>query len=62
MSMKKNGKYEMVKEFTSVDELLEYTMKTYKGYTYYYKAKSYKIVDGNKVYSPFGGIKSIKSK
>ena len=62
MSTKKNGKYDMVKEFTSEEELLEFTSKTKKGKTYYYKVRSYRVVSESKVYSPFSSIKSIKSK
>ena len=58
---KKKGKYTKVKELTSESELV-YNNKTKKGTTYYYKVRSYKMVDGNRVYSPFSSIKSIKSK
>ena len=57
----KNGKYELVKELKSSDEL-SFDNKTKKGTTYYYKVRSYKVVDGSKVYSPYSSIKSIKSK
>ena len=58
---KKKGKYTKVKELTSESELV-YNNKTKKGTTYYYKVRSYKMVDGEKVYSPYSSIKSIKSK
>ena len=45
------------------DEILElFNNTTKKGYTYYYKVRSYILVNEKKVYSPFSGIKSIKSK
>ncbi len=62
MSMSKNEGYQKVKEFTTSEELMKYTMKTYSGFTYYFKVRSYKKVDGKPVYSPFSSIKSIKSK
>ena len=62
MATSKSGKYTTIKEFTSEDELLEYTTKTKKGTTYYFKVRSYKVVDSKKVYSPYSSIKSITSK
>ncbi len=44
----------------TTDLVLENATK--KGKTYYYKVRSYKLVDGKKVYSPYSGIKKIKSK
>lgn len=35
---------------------------TKKGKTYYYKVRSYIIIEDKKVYSPYSGIKKIKSK
>ena len=58
---KKNGKYKNVKTLTSEEELV-YKNGTKKGTTYYYKVRSYKMVDGKKVYSDYSSIKSIKSK
>ena len=54
---KKKG-YKLQGEVT--DLVLENTTK--KGKTYYYKVRSYKLVDGKKVYSSYIKIKSIKSK
>ena len=58
----KKGKYKLIKEFTTEDELLEYVNSTKKGTTYYYKVRSYRVVDENKVYSSYSSIKSIRSK
>ena len=57
---KKKGKYTIVKDLTS--DILIYNNGTKKGKTYYYKVRSYKMVNSKKVYSPFSSIKSIKSK
>jgi fibronectin type 3 domain-containing protein len=61
-STSKNGKYKLVKTLIDIDGIYIYNDKTTKGYYYYYKVRSYKIVNGNKVYSAYSGIKSIKSK
>ena len=61
-STKKSGKYSLLHEFSSEEELLEYTQKTKKGITYYYKVRSFKVVDVSRVYSPYSKVKSIKSK
>ena len=37
-------------------------MKSKKGVTYYSKVRSYTVVNGKKVYSPYSSIKSITSK
>ena len=60
---KKNGKYSKIKEFSSEVELLEYVNKTKKGKTYYYKVRSFALdAKGNRIYSPYSKVKSIKSK
>ena len=58
---KKNGKYTLVKSLLS-ESSLTFNNSTKKGTTYYYKVRAYKIVNDKKVYSPFSGIKYIKSK
>ena len=58
----KNGKYTLVKAFTSEDELLEFNDSTKSKTTYYYKVRSYKLKGTSRVYSDFSGIKNIKSK
>ena len=40
----------------------EFVDNNKKGYTYYYKVRSYKVVDNAKVYSSFSDIKKIISK
>ena len=57
----KNKKFSLVKSLTSSDELT-FDNGTKKGKTYYYKVRSYKIVDGKKVYSPYSSVMKIKSK
>ena len=57
----KNSKYKMIKDVENLDELT-FDNSTKKGYTYYYRVRSYKVVDGVRVYSPLSGYKAIKSK
>ncbi len=57
----KNSKYKMIKDVENLDELT-FDNSTKKGYTYYYRVRSYKVVDGVRVYSPLSGYKKIRSK
>jgi hypothetical protein len=57
----KTGKYATVKVLTSAMDLT-FLNGTGSGKTYYYKIRSYKIVNGTKVYSDYTSIKSIKAK
>ena len=57
----KNGTYEMIKDIKN-ESNPEFVDTTKKGYTYYYKVRSYKVVDNAKVYSSFSDIKRIVSK
>ena len=57
----KTGKYTLLKEFTSSDELV-FNDTTKKGTTYTYKVRSFRNVDGKRIYSPFSKIKKIVSK
>ena len=59
-SLYKNGTYSKIK--TIKDDNLSFNNSTKKGYTYYYKVRSYMIINNKKVYSPYSKIKSIKSK
>ncbi len=61
-STSRRGKYSLIKEFTTEDELLQYINNTTKGRTYYYKVRSYKIVNESRVYSAYSSIKNIRSK
>ena len=58
----RRGKYSLIKEFTTEDELLQYINNTTKGRIYYYKVRSYKKVNETKVYSSYSSIKYIRSK
>ena len=60
-STSKSGKYTSIKTITDINKL-SFDNTTKKGTTYYYKVRSYKVVDSKKVYSDYSGIKSIKSK
>ncbi len=61
-SIYSNKKFSLVKSFTKEDELLEFVNSTTKGKKYYYKVRSYKVVDDTKVYSNYSSVKNIKSK
>ena len=58
----KKGKYSKIATLLSEEELLSYIDKTKKGKTYYYKVRAYKVINESRVYGPYTGIKSIKSK
>ena len=58
----KKGKYTLIKTLLTEDEIYSFINKTKKGKTYYYKVRSYKIVNDKKIYSPYSSVKSIKSK
>lgn len=57
----KNGKYTLIKTLTD-DDNLTFDNGTSKGKTYYYKVRSFMYLNGNKIYSSYSGIKSIRSK
>ena len=59
---KKNGKYTLNRTLLTENGVYTFNNSTKKGYYYYYKVRAYRIVGGRKVYSPFSGIKSIRSK
>lgn len=61
-STSKRGKYSLVKTLLETDEIYNYENKTTQGKYYYYKVRSYKIVNDKKIYSPYSSIKSIRSK
>ena len=60
-STSKTGTYTKIKEFTDGEELI-FDNVTKKGKTYYYKARSYTIVNSKKIYSSYTSIKSRISK
>ena len=60
-STSKNGKYKLVKTLLSTDGL-SFINGTKKGTKYFYKIRSYKVVNNKKIYSPYSAIKNIKSK
>ena len=60
-STNKTKGYKLVRTIPS-DGALTFNNSSVKGYTYYYRVRSYVLVDGKKVYSPFSGIKYVKSK
>ena len=60
-SNNKNGNYSLVKTINQNNKD-SYLFLAHKKGTYYYTIKSYKIVDGNKIYSDFSDIAEIKVK
>lgn len=62
MSTSKNGKYSKIKTITK-GSIVTYTKtKLKKNKRYYFKIRTYKIVNGKKIYSSDSSIKSIKIK
>ena len=61
MSTSKKGKYKLLKEFNSEEELV-LNISTKKGSKYYFKVRSFSKTGDKMVYSSFSKIKSIKSK
>lgn len=61
-STKKSSGYKKVKTISknSTVKFKDTTLK--KGKTYYYKVRSYKTVNGNKVYGAYSSVKSVKVK
>ena len=57
----KNGTYHLIRTLPSDGPFLFNSVGT-KGRTYYYKARTYIVVNGTKVYSPWSAIKTVKSK
>jgi len=58
---RRSGKYYLVKAFTSEDTLV-FDNKTSRWRRYYYRVRSYMIVDGKKIYSDYSSIKYIRSR
>lgn len=59
-STKKKKGYKKQGEITDLGNLV-FENATSAKKTYYYKVRAYKIVNGNKIYSAYSGIKKIKS-
>ena len=57
----KNGKYSLKKSIAS-GSTLKFTDKNLKKQTYYYKVRSYRIVNTVRVYSKFTTVKSVRIK
>ena len=58
----KNGKYKKVTTVTKASKVT-YTNKNLKtGKKYYYKIRTYKTVNGKKVYGEYSAVKSVKVK
>ena len=61
MATSKSGKYTKIK--TAGKSTKSYTKSSLKkGKTYYFKVRTYKTVDGKKIYSSYSSVKSIKVK
>lgn len=57
----KNGKYSLIKKISSTSKT-KFTNKNLKKRTYYYKIRSYAVINNVKVYSDYSSIKSVKIK
>ena len=57
MATSKNGKYKKVKTVKSVSTTKYTKSSLKKGKTYYFKVRSYKTVNGEKVYSEYSDVK-----
>lgn len=61
MSSSKNGKYQKIRTISSKHTF--YVKKKLKNNkNYYFKVRTYRRIDGNKVYSAFSGVRTIKVK
>lgn len=62
MATSKNGKYSKIKTINK-SSTVNYTKSSLKkNKTYYFKIRTYKTVDGKKIYSSYSSVKSIKIK
>jgi len=57
---KKNGKYKLVKSYTTTKT--SYVISASKGTTYCYKVRAYKKESSGKIYGPWSAVKSYKLK
>lgn len=61
MSTSKNGKYAKIK--TASSKIATYTKTGLtKNKNYYFKVRSFKTINGSKVYSDLSSVKSVKVK
>ena len=62
MSTSKNGKYSKITTITK-NKTVKYTKSSLKKKKkYYFKIRTYKTVNGKKIYSSYSSIKNIKVK
>ena len=62
MATSKNGKYSKVKTITKSSTVKYSKTKLKKNKKYYFKVRTYKTVNGKKIYSSYSTVKSIKVK
>ena len=62
MATSKNGKYSKVKTITKSSTVKYSKAKLKKNKKYYFKVRTYKTVNGKKIYSSYSTVKSIKIK
>lgn len=58
----KSGKYSKIKTITKNSTVSYVNSRLTKNKTYYYKVRSYRTVNGKKVYSSYSSVKSVKVK
>ena len=62
MSTSKKGKYSKIKTVTKGNTVSYTKSDLKKNKTYYFKIRTYRTVDGKKVYSSYSSVKNIKIK
>ena len=62
MATSKNGEYKWIKSIKKVKTIKYTTAKLKKNKRYYFKIRTYRIVNGKEVYSSYSEIKEIKVK
>jgi hypothetical protein len=62
MATSKNGKYSKITTITKNSTVSYTKTKLTKGKTYYFKVRTYRTVNGKKIYSGYSSIKNVKVK
>jgi len=62
MATSKSGKYKKIKTVKNKKTVSYTKKKLKKNKKYYFKVRSYKVIDGKKVYGSYSSVKSVKIK